>query len=268
LQHIGVIGAGNMGFALMRGFVSSGKSLAENIRVFDVDRDRINLLKQELGIVPVNTLIDVAAPDTDIIIIAVKPQTMTAVLSELASQIGETKLVISIAAGISTRTMLSHLSPRARVIRVMPNAPAMMGCGAAALCKAGGADQKDLDVAVDLFSAIGIAVAVDEKHMNVVTALSGSGPGYLFPIMEAFTDGAVRMGLDRATARALTVQTFLGAARMAETGAPFSELKDRITSPGGTTIAGLQEMERAGFRGILMDVVEAATNRAQELDKD
>lgn len=268
MQHIGVIGAGNMGSALIRGFVSSGKSLGEHIRVFDVDKTHLNLLMNELGIVPVHTLTDVATADTEIIIVAVKPQIMPAVLDELASQIGEAKLVISIAAGISTRTMLSRLSPHARVIRVMPNAPAMVGFGAAALCKAGGADQKDMDVALDLFSAVGVAVAVDEKHMNVVTALSGSGPGYLFPIMEAFTDGAVRMGLDRVTARALIVQTFLGSAKMAETGASFSELKDRITSPGGTTIAGLQEMERAGLRGILMDVVEAATNRAQELDKD
>jgi pyrroline-5-carboxylate reductase len=148
----------------------------------------------------------------------------------------------------------------------MPNAAAMVSAGATAVCKAGTADDKDLAAAVDLFNAVGSAVMVDEKMMNVVTALSGSGPGYLFIIMEALTDGAVLMGLDRPTARVLAVQTVLGAATMAASGnITFSELKDRITSPGGTTIAGLQVLESGGLRGLIMGAIEAATFRAEEL---
>lgn len=267
MKGISVIGAGNMGAALVRGFVLSGKAMAEDIRVYDSDRDKVTHLRQELGIVSADSLASAVRADTDIVIIAVKPQMMPDVLKAIAPQISDRPILVSIAAGVSTKSILSRLSPAARVIRVMPNAAAMVSAGAAALCKAGAADEQDLKLVVDLFSSVGAAVAVEEKLMNVVTALSGSGPGYLFAMMEAFTDGAVRMGMDRPTARALTVKTFLGAATMAASGEPFSELKDRITSPGGTTIAGLQVMERAGLRGTLMDVIQAATKRGEELDQ-
>jgi pyrroline-5-carboxylate reductase len=149
----------------------------------------------------------------------------------------------------------------------MPNAAALVGASATALCKGGSADDNDLEKALGIFSAIGLAVPVQESMMNVVTALSGSGPGYLFPVMEALADGAVLMGLDRPTARSLTAQTFMGSALMALSGdEAFSDLKDRITSPAGTTIAGLQVIERAGLRGIFMDAVQAAARRAEELE--
>jgi pyrroline-5-carboxylate reductase len=267
LKGVSVIGAGNMGAALVRGFVVSGKAMSADIRVCDPDRDKVTHLRQELGIVSADSLAQAVSADTEIVVIAVKPQIMADVLKAIAPQISDRPILVSIAAGVSTKSILSHLSPAARVIRVMPNAAAMVSAGAAALCKAGAADEQDLKLVVDLFSSVGAALTVDEKLMNVVTALSGSGPGYLFAMMEAFTDGAVRMGLDRPTARALTVKTFLGAATMAEGGESFSELKDRITSPGGTTIAGLQVMERAGLRGVLMDVIQAATKRAEELDQ-
>jgi pyrroline-5-carboxylate reductase len=147
----------------------------------------------------------------------------------------------------------------------MPNAAAMVGHSATALCKAGSADDNDLQVVQDLFQAFGSAVIVDEKLMNAVTALASSGLAYFFIIMEALTDAAVRVGMDRSTARQLTVQTTIGAAAMAYGGAPFSDLKDRITSPGGTTVAALQVMERAGIRGTIMDAVEAATRRGEEI---
>ncbi|MGO9571604.1 MAG: pyrroline-5-carboxylate reductase family protein, partial [Desulfomonilaceae bacterium] len=192
---------------------------------------------------------------------------MEEVILSIADKVHDTLVVISVAAGISTGFILSLLNFPARIIRAMPNAAAMVGASATALCKAGSADDGDLEKAVDIFSAIGLAVTVEEKMMNVVTALSGSGPGYLFPIMEALTDGAVLMGLDRPTARALAGQTFMGAAIMALSGnEAFSDLKDRITSPGGTTIAGLQVMEQGGLRGILMDTVQAAVCRAEELE--
>lgn len=267
MKGISVIGAGNMGAALIRGFIGSGKAMPAAIRVFDVDPAKVAALRDEYGIVAVDALGEAIDLQTRIAIVAVKPQAIAPVLEAIAPQAHDGLVLVSIAAGISTKFILSKIGAHAKVIRVMPNAAAMVSAGAAAACKAGNATEQDLSLILDLFSSVGLAVAVDEKLMNVVTALSGSGPGYLFPMMEAFTDGAVLMGLDRPTARALTVETFLGAAIMAARGDSFSELKDRITSPGGTTIAGLQVMEQAGLRGILMDVIEAATRRAEELDQ-
>ena len=265
---IGAIGAGNMGAALIRGLIESGKAAAEGLRVYDVDRARIQVLEKELGIRGVSRIEDIVDEELSVLVLAVKPQILGEVLDSIADRIHDKLILLSIAAGIPTDFILSRLPVPARVIRAMPNAAAMVGASATAMCKAGAADDADLATALDLFSAVGVAVKVEEKLMNVVTALSGSGPGYLFPIMEALTDAAVLMGLDRPTARALTVQTFLGSAIMAGTqGASFSELKDRITSPGGTTIAGLHALEKAGLRGILMDAVQAATQRGEELAK-
>ena len=250
----------------MTGWVRSGLIPAGGIVVFDVDRTRTQRLEKEFGTSTAASVSDLIGPQTEALFLVVKPLDMAAVLDEASERIQDAPLVVSIAAGVTTQLILSHLHPTARVIRVMPNAGAMVGQSASALCKAGGADEGDLQNAVEMFKAVGRAVVVEEKMMNAVTALSGSGPGYLFVLMEGLADAGVRMGLSRATARELTVQTVLAAAVMAAQDAtPFSELKDRITSPGGTTIAGLQVIERAGVRGILMDAVEAATRRGDEL---
>ena len=255
-----------MGSALIRGLVNSGKTAGDSIDVFDVDQGASQSLSGNFGIVQAERAEDVITPDTEMLVLAVKPQIIGNVLDQVRDEISDRPVVISIAAGVTTGFILSHLHSSARVIRVMPNAAAMVGQSASALCKAGAADEEDLKEALDIFSSIGVAVVVEEKMMNTTTALSGSGPGYLFAIMEAMTDAAVRMGMDRVTARDLTVQTVQGAAAMAAAGdSSFSELKDRITSPGGTTIAGLHVLERAGLRGIIMDVIEAATRRGDEL---
>jgi pyrroline-5-carboxylate reductase len=266
MQSLGVIGAGNMGSALIRGLVVSGKARPETISVFDVDANKSESLARELGITRVSALGETVHGSTGMLVLAVKPQILGEVVERVADSVHDTLVVVSVAAGIPTDFILSRLCRPVRVIRAMPNAAAMVGASATALCKAGMADDADMAAALDLFRAFGLAVAVEEKMMNVVTALSGSGPGYIFPMMEAFADGAVLMGMDRPTARQLIIQTFLGAAMMAGADvAGFSELKDRITSPGGTTIAGLQVMEREGLRGILMDTVAAATRRGEEL---
>ncbi|MBI5570639.1 MAG: pyrroline-5-carboxylate reductase [Desulfomonile tiedjei] len=268
MAGIAVIGAGNMGAALIRGLVESGKTAPEAICVFDVDESKSRAVESELGVRVAATAKDALAGDTKTLVLAVKPQVLGGLLDDIADAVQPGLIIVSIAAGIPTEFILSHLKGPARVIRAMPNAAAMVGASATAICKGGIADDSDLAEAEELFSAIGLAVPVPEKMMNVVTALSGSGPGYLFPIMEAFTDGAVLMGLDRATARALTVQTFIGAGAMAIcSDVGFSGLKELITSPGGTTIAGLQVLERGGLRGILMDAVAAATRRAEELGR-
>lgn len=266
MSTISIIGAGNMGSALARGLIRSGKADGKSLVLFDVDTAKTRSLAKELGAQTASNLQDALKPKTDVLILAVKPQTVGEVVEQLAPKIHEKPLVVSIAAGITTGSILARLHADARVIRVMPNAATMVECGATALCKGGGADEEDLRKALDLFSSVGQAVVVDEKMMNAVTALSASGLGYLFVIMEALTDGAVLMGMDRPTARSLTVQTVLGAATMAAAeGAPFSELKDRITSPGGTTIAGLRILERSGLRGSIMECIAAATRRGEEL---
>lgn len=266
-MKISVIGAGNMGSALIRGLLGSEKAMPETISVFDIDPAKALALQQQLNVRLAEDIGEAIESDTDILILAVKPQIIEEVILSIADKIHDTLVLISVAAGISTGFILSLLNFPARVVRAMPNAAALVGASATALCKAGSADEGDLEQALNIFSAIGLAVTVEEKMMNVVTALSGSGPGYLFPIMEALTDGAVLMGLDRPTARALAGQTFMGAAIMALSGdEAFSDLKDRVTSPGGTTIAGLQIMERGGLRGILMDTVQAAARRAEALE--
>ncbi len=266
LKPISLIGAGNMGSAIARGLVRSGKTDCTQILVYDVDPGKSAELAQEIGVVETKSLPDAVLTNESTLLLAVKPQVMPKVLKRLASLIHEKILVISIAAGIPTDFILSALGSEVRLIRAMPNAAAIVGESATALCKAGLADLRDIDEALEIFSSFGEAVVVEEKMMNVVTALSASGPGYLFVVMEALTDGAVGMGLDRPTARKLVVQTLAGAAAMAEkSGLSFSDLKDMITSPGGTTLAGLGVMERSGLRGIFIDTVEAAALRAEEL---
>jgi pyrroline-5-carboxylate reductase len=266
MKRISIIGTGNMGSALIKGVTASGMVKGEDIVIFDVDHQRCDAMKEQHGLTVASEIGQAVGPDMEAVVLAVKPQIMALVLARVAHGVTARSLVISIAAGIPTDFILSHLPAGSRVIRAMPNAAAMVGRSATALCKAGAADEADLDRAAWLFSSFGIALKVEEKVMNAVTGLSGSGPAYLFVMMEALTDGGVLMGMDRATARALAVQTIIGSAEMALSGSPsFSELKDRITSPGGTTIAGLRVLERAGIRGILMEAVAAATLRSEEL---
>jgi len=267
VKNIAVIGAGNMGSALIRGLVNSNIARPDTILVFDVDPGKLNALVQDLGVQGVADLDDAVNDSVDVVVLAVKPQVMAAVLERIANKITDSHLVISLAAGVPTRFILSKLNKPARVVRTMPNAAAMVGRSATALCAAGTADEEDLQLAMDIFSAIGVAVRVDERMMNLVTGLSGSGPAYIFAIMEGLTDAGVLLGLDRPTARKLTIQTVFGAAAMASSeNVHLGELKDRITSPGGTTIAGLHVLERSGLGGILMDAVAAATRRGDELE--
>ncbi len=255
-----------MGSALVRGLVRAGGVSPQSITIFDADAEKARGFAAEFGLRSAESGRDAITAETELLVLAVKPQILGGVVGGLADLISDRPVVVSIAAGTSTGFILSFLGPDARVIRAMPNAAAMVGRSVTAICKAGLADDDDLERARELFSAFGSVVVVEEKMMNVVTAISGSGPGYLFALMEAMTDGGVLMGLDRPTARELTVRTFAGAAALAAADTTsFSELKDRVTSPGGTTIAGLQALEEAGMRGALMDVIEAATKRGDEL---
>jgi pyrroline-5-carboxylate reductase len=193
---------------------------------------------------------------------------MEAALKGIAASVDQTKTIISIAAGTTIAFVAGRLPAKARIIRVMPNTPALVLAGAAGIAKGEYATAQDLQIAEAIFSAMGKAVVVEEKHLDAVTGLSGSGPAYVFLFIEALADGGVKMGLPRDVATLLAAQTVLGAAKMLlEGGRHPAELKDLVASPGGTTIAGLHALERGGLRGIVMEAVEAATSRSKELGK-
>lgn len=266
LKNISILGAGAMGAAIIRGLIESGKAQASDISVNDVSASRLDQVAAEFGVRAVSELSQLIGHDTEILLLAVKPQNMSEVLTNLKEFVNDKFILISIAAGVHSNFFTSILGENIRLIRSMPNAAAMVRKSATAICAAAMASKDDMEVAADFFAAIGEVVVVDEKLMNAVTALSGSGPGYLFTIMEALSDAGVLNGLSRDVSRKLAVQTVVGAAAMAmNQDLSFSTLKDSITSPAGTTISGLKVMERAGVRGIMMEVVEAAKRRADEI---
>jgi pyrroline-5-carboxylate reductase len=191
---------------------------------------------------------------------------MAAVLQEIAGAVDGSKLLISIAAGVATRTIREHLGKPARLIRVMPNTPALVLEGVTAIARAQGLDAGDLEIARELFGAVGRVVVLEEDALDVVTGLSGSGPAYVAIVIEALADAGVKMGLDRATAMTLAAQTVLGSAKLIlETGAHPGQVKDMVASPGGTTIAGIAALEEGRIRHTLISAVERATHRSREL---
>ncbi len=201
----------------------------------------------------------------DITILAVKPQSLAAVLTDISGAIAES-LVISIAAGVTIEAISKQARGATRIIRAMPNMPALVREGMTALAFGGGITEDDALIARSIFEAVGRGVSIEERLMDAVTGLSGSGPAYVFQAIEALADGGVKMGLPRQTAELLAAQTVLGAAKMVlESGDHPAKLKDRVASPGGTTIAGLHQLEQGRFRATLMGAVEAATKRSQEL---
>jgi pyrroline-5-carboxylate reductase len=265
LRRIGFIGSGKMAGALMKGIARAGLAEPGAIIASDVAPEALAKLRQELGVQATTSNAEVVR-GSDVVVLAVYPQVVRQVLPEVAPLVGDDHLVVSIAAGITTRQLLEGLQAPRRVARVMPNTPALVGSGAAGYCLAGTASRDDGEFVARMLGAVGRAWQVEERHLDAVTGLSGSGPAYVFAIIEALSDGGVRMGLPRAVATALAAQTILGAAQMLlETGLHPGQLKDQVTSPGGTTIAGLHALERGGLRAALMNAVEAATLRSQEL---
>ncbi len=264
-KKIGFLGAGNMAEALIRGLIKTGLIGPEAIFASDVRRDRLEELGKLYGI---HTLSDngLLVKRADVVILAVKPQVIREVTEEVRPAIKRDTLVISIAAGVSTETLRRLLPDSVRLIRVMPNTPALVLEGATAVARAAGLDPGDLELAHEIFSAVGKVVILDEALLDAVTGLSASGPAYVALVIEALADGGVRAGLDRQTAMTLAIQTVLGSARLLlETGKHPAELKDMVSSPGGTTIAGIQALEEGGLRSALINAVERATLRSKEL---
>jgi pyrroline-5-carboxylate reductase len=266
--RIGIIGAGAMGGAVAAGLLASGIPTA-SIRVSDPDPDRRKTLGESRGIRCGADNREVVE-QSDLVVLAVKPNQVTRVLRELGGA-GNASLArplwVSIAAGVSLSSLAGDLPPGARLVRSMPNTPALVGEAATAFVANAEATEADRVAARLLFEALGtVWEAPSEDLLDAVTGLSGSGPAYVFVFVEALGDAGVRMGLPREAAYLLATQTVLGAARLAlESGRHPASLRDQVTSPGGTTIAGLERLEAAGFRSAIYDAVEAATRRAREL---
>lgn len=264
-EKIGFVGGGKMGEALCKGIIAARLSEPHRIMVSDVLPERCRLLSQEIGIKTTQNNGDVVS-FADVIILAVKPQMMNQLLADLKKSITQQHLVVSIAAGIPIQYIESRLQPDIRVIRVMPNTPCLVGLSATAFALGQHATLADGQLVSSMFSAVGKVFQLDEKYLDVVTGLSGSGPAYVYMFIEALSDGGVRMGLPRDVATTLAAQTVLGAAKMVlETGQHPAQLKDAVTSPGGTTIEGVSTLEDGGFRSAVINAVEAATLKSKKL---
>lgn len=264
-QRIGFLGAGQMAQALAAGFVQAGLVEPGAIRAYDPSAPaRDGFLRRVPG-AHLEVSNRAVRDQCDLLILAVKPQAVPAVLAEIQPLEAREKLLVSIAAGISLAALIAG-SGSERVVRVMPNTPCLIGSGAACYCGGPGISAQDGPLVATLLGAVGGAWPVDEKLLDAVTGLSGSGPAFVYAIIEGLSDGGVRVGLPRDLATRLAAQTVLGAARMVlETGEHPGVLKDRVASPGGTTIAGLHVIEQHAVRGAMMSAVEAATRRAVEL---
>lgn len=264
-QKIGFLGGGAMGEALIYGLLRAGLVEPANILVSDVSQARLDYLKDKFGVTTVaeNSAV---VKEADLVVLAVKPHLILPVLRDAAPLARPGQAFISIAAGITTGQMESCLAGPVPVLRVMPNTPCLAGEGASAISAGKFAGRESVEKTMAVFAAAGRAVEVPESQLEAVTALSGSGPAYMFLILEGLIDGAVRLGLPRDTARVLAAQTMLGAAKMMlETGEHPARLKDMVTTPGGTTMAGLMALEEGALRSTLMKAVEAAARRCREL---
>ena len=265
-KKIGFSGGGMMAEAIIAGLISSGIS-SEKICVFDIVESRRAYLQQKYNvrIAENNKEIILFA---DIIILVVKPNVVSSVLAEVGSAIKSNQLVISNIAGVKIASIESMLSNPAPVIRVMPNTPALIGMGASAIAPGRHVDSTHIQIALQIYGAVGKAIEISEDKIDAVTGLSGSGPAYVYMMIEAMADGGVRMGLPYATALMLAAQTVAGTAMMAlESDDHPALLKNRVTTPGGTTIEGLVALEKNGFRNAVIEAVTVATKRSEELGK-
>ncbi len=264
-DKVGFVGGGNMAEALVRGLIHSKVKAPEDIWVSDVKPERLAYLAKAHG---VHTTADNHAlvRACGVIVLAVKPQVVDKVLAAIAPDLGDDHLAISVAAGVPIAALEARLPPGTRVVRTMPNTPATALAGATAVSTGTHATAADVATATALFEAVGRVVVLDEGLLDAVTGLSGSGPAYVMLIIEALADGGVKVGLHRDTALLLAAQTVYGSAKLLlESGEHPGRLKDMVTSPGGTAIAGLHTLESGALRRTLMDAVECATRRSAEL---
>jgi pyrroline-5-carboxylate reductase len=266
-KKVGFIGDGNMAAALLRGLLHGGAFLEpHSVIVSDPSRTRLDLLAAEHKGIQTTTNNAEVCSFAEVVVLAVKPQIVDKVLTQVFPSFREPTLLVSVAAGVSTGAIEAKLPRGSRVIRSMPNTAATVLAGATAICRGTFATEADVEVAEQFFGLVGRTVVLDESLIDAVTGLSGSGPAYVMLIIEALADGGVKVGLSRDTALMLAAQTVFGSAKLLlETGEHPGRLKDMVTSPGGTAIAGLHTLEAGGLRTTLINAVEAASRRAAEL---
>lgn len=264
-KDIAIVGSGNMAEALIRGLLHpAGVVMPDRMFASDISTERLKFLHDTYGIKTSSDNKEVVK-SSEIIVLAVKPQIIGTVLNEISDYVDEENLVVSIAAGVKIALIQEILKPT-RVIRVMPNIAALVHAAITAISRGKYATDTDINIAEDMFNAVGETVVVEEKLMDAVTGLSGSGPAYIFHIINALADGGVKVGFSRDVALKLATHSVYGAAKMVlETGEHPMKLRDMVTSPGGTSITGIYAMERGGLTATIMNAVEMATRRSEEL---
>ncbi len=263
-KKIAVIGAGNMGGALMAGWIRSGEIAPENITAVDLIAEVLDQRRRELGVQVAGDAREVVGHQ-DIVVLGVKPQFWKQTVVGFRDLLHGDQVIISFMAGVRIAALEAELGSLP-IIRAMPNVLAQVGAAGSGICAGAHVGEDHLSLALSLFNAVGAAVVVSESQMDAVTGLAGSGPAYVYAVIDALADGGVRSGLSKDMALTLATQTVLGAARMvAESGDHPAILKDQVTSAGGTTIAGLHALEQGGLRAALMDAVLAATERSSVL---
>ncbi len=278
-MKIGLIGTGNMGTALIKGYLAANPGSEKEVYAYDRSGDSLRVLAQEAGIQPCGSIGD-AVEKGDILILAVKPNVFSEVLKELVVAEGwEKKVIVSVAAGISMEYIAAQCMNfsgfagtekdfSCKVVRVMPNTPALIGKGMSALCKNSEVSDKEFETVMGIFAAVGIAEEVEEKLIDCVVGVSGSSPAYAYIFIEALADGAVALGMNRKQAYTFAAQALAGSAEMVlQTGVHPGELKDRVCSPGGATIEAVEVLERNGFRNAVITGMKAAADKSARMKK-
>lgn len=267
-RHIAFLGAGNMTEALVAGLLKANLARADQLLATDIQPQRRTLLQTRYQVRTGHDNLE-AAKWAQVLVLSVEPQVLDEVLNNVKPALRAETLLISVAAGYPIARVARHGPPGIHIVRAMPNTPSSVLAGVSALAFGDGVTEEEKSLARAFFDSVGKVVVVEEQHLDAVTGLSGSGPAYVYVMIEALADGGVKMGLTRQVAELLAAQTVLGAARMLiESGEHPGRLKDRVASPGGTTIAGLHKLEEGRVRATFMAAVEAATNRARELGRE
>ncbi|MDR3233249.1 MAG: pyrroline-5-carboxylate reductase [Planctomycetaceae bacterium] len=269
-KNVGFIGTGHMARALARGFLQTQTIVVESLFGYDINPDAVKRFAEQTGGHPAASIKELVIA-SDVVFLSVKPQQMAEVLHQLGSlrAHGFNPLWVTIAPGISIGTYLKEIGNTARLVRVMPNTPCLVGEGVSGFCISEGVTPNDVKLISEFLATVGVAIQFPERQLDAVAGLSGSGPAYIYILIEALADGGVKMGLSREAALQLAAQTVLGAAKMVlTTGEHPAVLKDKVCSPRGTTISGVHALEKSAFRSTIIDAVEAATKRSKEMGNE
>lgn len=264
-MKIGFIGGGNMATALMSGLINSEKTSGSNVYVFDTDSTKLDYLKKSLGVTPSSSAAEIESL-ADIIFLAVKPNIMPIIFKELKGI--DNKLYISIAAGITLSMLEDGIGINKKIIRTMPNTPALVGCGMTVITPNKNVTGSEIDTIEDLLSGIGDTVRLDEKYMNAAIALHSSSPAYIYMLIDAMADSGVKYGIPKAVSLKLAAKAVEGSAKMVlNTDEHPMKLKDNVCSPGGTTIAAVCELEKTGFRASVQSAIDACVKKADSMSE-